>query len=302
MRVAEEAKPLFDVGDWIAMGAAAVAVLAMAVAIWQACEARKSRKATEKQATTAEKALAEASRSAAATERANEITLLRDADQRADREDAAVAEARQVRGKLNNMGGLTLAVTNHGPATVHDLEVESVEAIGFPHLKWRAKPGMARDRTTWETLRFEETVRFYVDFIDESGGAHRAPGREYYFTISYTTSTGRWRRTGNAEPVRVEQSGPQGQGHEESKDLAAASESDRALRLLRVLADRIATGARLNISALPEQLGLPKADVQLALRHLDESGYINALTGNDMIQSVHEITVSGYNALERSGF
>ncbi|QUF07160.1 hypothetical protein KCV87_14625 [Actinosynnema pretiosum subsp. pretiosum] len=302
MRVAEEAKPLFDVGDWIAMGAAAVAVLAMAVAIWQASEARKSRRATEKQASIAEEALAEAKRSAAATERANEISLLRDADQRVEREDAAVAEARQVRGKLGNMGGLSLAVVNHGSTAVHDLLVESVEAIGFPHMKWRAKPGIARDRTTWETLRFEETVQFYVDFTDENGAAHRAPSREYYFTISYTTSTGRWRRTGNADPVRVEQPGPDAQGREDAEGIATASASDRALRLLRILADHLAAGTPLNVHALPDQLGLPEAVVEQALQHLHKSGFINALTGDDTVQSVREVTASGHIALERSGF
>ncbi len=41
-------------GDWVALGAAIVALLAMLVTIWQASEARKSRRAAERQATYAE--------------------------------------------------------------------------------------------------------------------------------------------------------------------------------------------------------------------------------------------------------
>lgn len=80
------------------------------------------------------------------------------------------------------------------------------------------------------------------------------------------------------------------------------SEPDRAMRLLRELADRFTNGIPININALPEQLGLPEAAVQQALRRLHETGFITALAGSDKIQSVHEVTASGQDQLEHSGF
>lgn len=208
---------------------------------------------------------------------------------------AQAAQARQVRGSLANMGGLSLKVTNYGVETVFDLELESIEAIGFPDLLWRANPRTIPSRTTWDTLEPHKSRTFYVEFTDEEGVAHRAPSREYRFTISYTTASGRWRRTGNAEPVRVEQ------GDTESTRVAA-SEASRRFQLLRELANRIAGNHQINIAALPEQLGVDDDLVQEDLRRLYEDRHIIALPGDDRIVSVHEITAMGRDALERSGY
>ncbi|MFD5831782.1 hypothetical protein [Lentzea sp. NPDC060358] len=342
MQEVAETAPLFDTGDKIALGAAIVALIAMGIAIWQAYEARQSRKATRDQADTAEKALGETKRQSAAAEksataamlslgaaeraasaseeqvllarqavkaaeaqalaaqRANEIALLQDTNDQADRDEAAKAEARQIRGALANMGGLSLTVTNHGSETVHDLELEHVEAIGFPELTWRANPRTMPIRSIWDTISPGQQRTFFIDFTDADGNAHRAPSREYRYTLSYTNNSGRWRRVGNADPTRVEQ--VDDRAARAAQELGAASDSDRALRLLRVLADRLATGTPININALPEQLDLSEAVVQQALRRLHERDFINALTGDDKILSVREITASGQDALERSGF
>ncbi|MFD9703864.1 hypothetical protein [Lentzea sp. NPDC059081] len=76
MQGPENAKPLFDAGDWIALGAAVVALVAMSIAIWQAYEARKSRKATRDQAGTAKKALDETKKQSAASEKSAAAAML----------------------------------------------------------------------------------------------------------------------------------------------------------------------------------------------------------------------------------
>ncbi|WP_434447740.1 hypothetical protein [Lentzea sp. E54] len=71
-----ENAPLFDTGDKITLGAMIIALLAMGVAIWQACEARKSRKATEEQADTAKKVLGETEKQSAAAEKSATAAML----------------------------------------------------------------------------------------------------------------------------------------------------------------------------------------------------------------------------------
>ncbi|MFT7835587.1 hypothetical protein Q5530_05500 [Saccharothrix sp. BKS2] len=307
-----------DVPAWVAavvaLGSMVVAVVAAvfssrqvtaaktqaAAALQQADEAKKAREAAEAGVEQAQRSAKAAEESAAEARKANEFMREKDAREQTERDETAVAEASTVRGALTNMGGVALKVTNDGTKPVYDLELESVEAVGNPTFTWRFRPTVGTQRAVRETLTAGGSHTYYIDFTDEDGAEHRAPGEGYHFTISFTDASGqRWRRVNSGTPVRVTAEETSEATSRDAVTPVAASPSDEGLHLLvlRALYERLQDRRPVNVKTLPDELGLKDHHVQQALRSLHEDGMIEVLTGDDLIVSVPRLTRQGGLAL-----
>jgi hypothetical protein len=225
-----------DAGDVIAIAAAAIALIAMGITIWQASEARKSRRATEQQADVAERALvhtqtqADAAKASATSamlsvdaaekaanaaevqageaRKANVLTLEQMAAGDARQNAAALAHARNVTMVMTRMGAEAVSVRNGADEAFHELTLEAVVCTTHPSWGWQLNPRRRGARLQYDTLPAHQKRDFGIEFVD----ADEQPqpfdvfaDLDYSVTITYRDATWqRWRRTNDAVPEPIE--------------------------------------------------------------------------------------------------
>lgn len=225
-----------DAGNFIAIAAAAIALIAMFIAMKQATEARKSQQATERQADAVEKALdhtqiqAEAAKESAAAmismdaatkaayaaeaqageaRKANELTREHMTTEDTRQKAAALAHARKVTMIMTRMGAEAVSVRNGADDDFHELTLEDVVCTTHPSWKWRLNPRVLGARLQYDTLPRQGKRVFGIEFLDNNGQPQPlslfGEDLDYSATITYRDATWqRWRRTNDATPKPIE--------------------------------------------------------------------------------------------------
>lgn len=169
----------------------------MGVAIWQALEAKKARKAAESQASSSE-------RSAVAAEEQVVLARTEVERERLAREEQESAQARLILIDVRGFGGLGVEVANHSLLPVTKLEIEKVIYIEHPDLPWKVNRLVTGARAEHEQLVAGGSVTVPVVFTGADDSLVRGGNGTYEITISFNDASGkRWRRTGAGDPVRA---------------------------------------------------------------------------------------------------
>jgi hypothetical protein len=226
-----------DAGAIIAIVAAVIALIAMGLTFWQASEARKSRRATERQAEAAEKALvhtqtqADAAKESATSamlsvdaaekaanaaevqageaRKANALTREQIAAGDARQKAAALAHARKVTMVMTRMGAEAVSIRNGADEAFHELTLEDVVCTTHPSWGWQLNPRRRGARLQYDTLPGRDKRAFGIEFLDENGQPQPfelfGDDLDYSATITYRDATWQlWRRTNDAAPEPIE--------------------------------------------------------------------------------------------------
>lgn len=193
--------PFLDGGDYIAIGALLVAILAALFSYWaaRANQAMVTQQAEANRLAGEEIALLKQHRQedqdqAAATAAA--ATAARDAQ--------AVLAATQIAVELSGNGGVEVEVRNESARTVR--LVRLIDLVG-EHADWRWKPNPyipTGNQPTARQLRPGERKRIICVFTDEHGELQRMNGTSYSYRVRFTDSDGqRWEVGGPDGPQHV---------------------------------------------------------------------------------------------------
>ena len=135
----------FDAGDWIALGALIVAVVAAVIA-WRARDdSRRSADASERSARAAEDSVVEQrTANRLATDEAAR-TAQQDAEAQAEVDARLADQARMINCQISNAGGVQIHIENHSTLPVTDVRLVNISGDD-PSWTWRLNPNVVGGR------------------------------------------------------------------------------------------------------------------------------------------------------------